>query len=281
MDLKKVIYGRDYVIGGIRGSAVVTDTRFALDSLEGKFKNNPFKVNAGLTFTARQPQPYALTGNANVSNLDIGEILRAASPNENPALETKVTVAAKLNGNGPTLPGLVENIYGQFDITGSRGVLRALGRKGQTVGALSTIVGLIGAARGSDTTVAAAELAAELNEMRFDKFTMHVDRGADLNLKLTSLEFISASTRVTGTGGITSQPKVPIENQPLRVQMKIAGKQHMATVLNKAGLLDGKQDDQGYYTMNTSFELGGTPAKPDSRDLWRIIGEATARALLR
>ncbi|MBI4624458.1 MAG: hypothetical protein HY736_14735, partial [Verrucomicrobia bacterium] len=38
MDLKKVIYGRDYVIGGNRGSAVVTDPRFALDRLEGKFK---------------------------------------------------------------------------------------------------------------------------------------------------------------------------------------------------------------------------------------------------
>jgi hypothetical protein len=281
LDLKKVVYGRDYVIGGVRGSAVVTDTRLALESLEGKFKDNPFKLNAGVTFTARQPQPYALTGNANVSNLDIGEILRAANPKENPALETKVTVAAKLNGQGPNLPGLIENIYGQFDLTGSKGVLRALGRKGQAVGALSSIVGLIGAARGSNTTVAASELAAELNEMRFDKFTLHVDRSADLNLKLTALEFVSASTRVTGTGSITSQPKVPIGNQPLRVQMKIAGKQHMATILNKAGLLDGQQDDQGFYTMNTAFEVSGTPANPNSNDLWRIIGEAAARALLR
>jgi len=247
-------------------------------------------ATAGITFAASKPQPYALTAAANVANLDIGEILRAANPSERPALETKVSVDAKLSGNGATLPTLLEGTYGQFDVGGTKGTLRALGNKGKAVGALSSVVGLLGALQGSDTTVASAELAGELNEMPFDKFTAHVDRGADLDLKLTALEFISPSMRLTGTGGITYQKGVPIDQQPLRVELQLAGKEHLAYVLNKAALLaavqddtgtHGKQDEKGYYLLKTTFILDGTLAKPDSSQLWSLIGQAAARALLR
>jgi len=59
-----------------------------------------------------------------------------------------------------------------------------------------------GAATGSDTTAALAELLSEMNEMKFDRFTMHVERGSDLNLKLTSLEFVSPDKHLTGSGQI-------------------------------------------------------------------------------
>ena len=278
LDVKKILYGRDYAISGVRGTATITDARLALDGLEGKFKENPFKITAGVTFAEQRAQPYALTGDVNVTNLDLGEILRAANPNEKPAIETKVTVLAKLNGNGATLPDLAQNAYGQFDVSGSAGVLRGLGKKGEAVGVASSLLGLLGQAKGSNTTVAVAELTAQLNEMRFDKFTMRVDRGADLNLKLTALEFISAAMRVTGTGSITYQKGVPIDQQPLQVDVKLAGKDHMSLLLNKAGLLDGKQDEKGYATMSRAFSVSGTAAKPDSSQLWRIIGEAAARA---
>jgi len=85
---------------------------------------------------------------------------------------------------------------------------------------------------------------------------------------------------VTGSGGITFQPGVPIQDQALEVQLSLAGKEYMAQLLNRAGLLGGQQDDKGYYPMGTSFTLRGTAAQPDSRDLWRIIGEAAARAAI-
>jgi len=71
-------------------------------------------------------------------------------------------------------------------VTGGKGVLRALGRKGEAVSTVSSIIGIIGAARGSDTTVAVGDLGRALNEMPFDQFKVHVERGADLNLKLTA-----------------------------------------------------------------------------------------------
>jgi hypothetical protein len=278
MNLKRIQYGKDYTISDVLAAAVVDDNRLALDRLEGKFKENPFKVAAAIAFDARQPRPYTLKGTASVTGFDVGAFLRAANPDEPPALESKVSVNAKLAGTGLTLPNLAQNATGQFDVTGSAGVLRALGRKGGAVGKIAKVVGLFGALRGSDTTVAVADLAAELNEMKFDRFSVHAERGADLNLKLTALEFLSAATHITGTGSIEHQPGVALDLQPLHVEVQLAGKDQMATLLNKAGLLGAAKDDKGYSLMSQPFVVTGTLAKPDSSQLWKIAGEAAAKA---
>lgn len=276
-DLKLVKYGRDYTISDIRCTAAIDETRLALDNLGGKFKDNAFKIAAGITFAAKDPQPYTLTGTVDIPGFDVGGFLRATNPNEAPALETKVTIKAKLNGRGATAPDLAENAYGEFDVTGSKGILRALGNNGQVVGAASAVLGLFGALRGSDNAVAMGELAGELKEMPFDRLTMHVDRGADLNLKLTSLEFVSPVTRLTGSGTIQHQKGVSIVNQPLHVELQLAGKGHMAVLLGKLYLLGDQKDDKGYSLMSSPFVVGGTPSKPDSSQLWKIVGSAAAK----
>jgi hypothetical protein len=234
--------------------------------------------------------------------LEIGEILRAANPNEKPAMESRVSVVANLNGNGGTVEDLVNNVYGKFDVQGTQGVLRALGRKGgQTMSAVSSIVGIIGAARGSNTTMAISELTSALAEMRFDNFTMRVERGADLNLKLSTLEFISPIMHLTGTGEVknsttpaaTVRPApgvlavVPnanastassIQNQPMTIQLQLAAKDQLAHLLNRSGVLTQKMDPKGYYLMSQSFTIGGTPANPDSSQLWKFLGSAAASA---
>lgn len=278
LDLKRVVSGPAYVVSPLRGSVTVSQSRIALDGLEGRFNENPFKTSAAITFNAQQAKPYSLSGSADVSNFDLGAILRTANPNEKPAIESKVTVMARLNGNGANLGDLMKGVYGQFDLTGSKGVLRALGRKGQTVSTMSTIVGIIGAARGSNTTMAVAELAQAFNELNFDSFTMKVERAADLSLKVSSIEFISPFMRTTGAGGIAHRGDQPIGNQPMEFTLQFGAKDNLAALLNKAGVLAGQQDEKGYYLMSQRFTIGGTPANPDSTPLWQIIGAAAARA---
>lgn len=283
VDLKRILYGKDYVISGVRGTAVITDSRLSLDGLEGKFKQNPFKVAAGVTFAAPQPKPYTLTGSLNVSNFDVGEFMRAANPNEAPSFESTVTVNAKLNGTGRNTDDLMQNVYGTFGLEGSKGVTRILARKGgagSAVNLASTALSILGAARGSDTTSALGTLASTMNEMKFDKFTMKVERGADLNIKVSTLEFISPIMRLTGSGGLTKTgaPNETIQNQPMKFTFQLAAKDQFAVVLNKAGVLGGNKDEKGYYQMTQTFSIGGTPANPDSSQLWQMLGGAAARA---
>ncbi len=279
-DLKLVKYGRDYTISDIHGAAVVDDTHVALENLEGKFKDNAFKITVGVDFAAKAPQPYTLSGLVKVPGFDVGAFLRATNPNEAPAIETKVAINAKLGGQGATEADLVQNAIGQIDVTGSKGVLRALGKKGETAGTASSLIGLLGAATGSSGTVALGQFTGELKEMPFDHFSMHLERGADLNLKLTSLEFISPVTRITGNGSIQHQKGVEMPNQPLHLEVQLAGKDHMATLLGSLNLLGDQQDDKGYTLMNSPFVIGGTLANPDSSQLWKIVGSAAAKAVV-
>ncbi len=273
-----VYYGPDTVIQGLRGVIALSESQLNLETIEGRLKNDPFKFSGGIAFNAQQPKPYSLTGTGSVANLDLGALLKAANPQEKPTVETKVTAVGRLTGNGANLDDLLQHVQGQFDVTGSGGVLRALGRRGEAVGRVSALIGLVGAIQGSASTQATAELASQLNELSFESVKMKVERGADLDVKLTSLEFLSSTSRVTGTGSISYQEGVPLTKQPLRLQLALAGKGALAQVLNRAGLLTGEQDDREYYSLSRKFSISGTPLSPDAGDLWRFITEAAIRA---
>ena len=293
VDLKRILYGKDYVISGVRGNAMITDTKLSLDGLEGRFKENPFKLAGGVTFASNQSQPYSLTATADVQNFDVGEFLRAATPNEKPALETTATLTARLNGNGGTVADLAKNAYGKFELTGTRGVARYLARKGAAgtaVNVASLGLAILGAAKGSDTTMAIAEIARLLNEVPFDSVKMQVERAPDLSFKLTSMEVVSPIVRMTGSGAVASKSTDDMANAPMNVVLQLGAKGELAHLLGRVGMLAGvqtqtgmqaKMDEKGYALMTRSFTLGGTPSKPDNSALWKILGEAALGAFAR
>jgi len=45
-------------------------------------------------------------------------------------------------------------------------------------------------------------------------------------------------------------------------------------------MLSGKQDEKGYSLMSSPFVIGGTVAKPDSTQLWKILGQVGLGAFL-
>lgn len=275
VDMKHVVYGKDYTITGIRGNATITPSRLALDGLQGQFKNDPFKANAVVTFNPQQAQPYALTGTADLQNLDVGEILRASNPKEQPTFESKVTMQAKVNGNGGTVADLAKNIYGRLELTGTEGVTRILANKGglgsTAVNVASLALAIAGAKNNSQSTTAASELVRFLNEVRFDSLKLQVERGQDLQLKISSIEMIAPFLRLTGSGTVANQPNVSVENQPMNIVLQLGAKGEFAHLLNRRNLLKAEPDDKGYQLMSRTFNVGGTAAKADSSALWKML----------
>jgi hypothetical protein len=64
----------------------------------------------------------------------------------------------------------------------------------------------------------------------------------------------------------------------MNIQLQLGAKDQLALLLNRAGVLGQQTDQRGYYLMTQTFNIGGTPAKPDSSQLWQILGAAAARA---
>ena len=287
LDLKKILYGKDYVISGVRGSADVTPNRLALNSLEGQLKDSPFKANATVDFNAGQPQPYTLTGALNVTGFDVGAFLQARNPNAKPQLETKLTIAAKFDGKGAGPADLAKHVYGVFDVAGSQGVLRILSQKAGT--AINTVAGAEGIAQrfglslGQNTdevTSALTGLAQKFGELPFDKVTAHAERGPDLNLKVTHLEFISADMRLTGGGVIKNEPGVPVDKQPMQLTLSLGAKGDIAFLLNKVHALSGKKDDEGYEMMSRAFTIGGSASQSESSDFWKSLAQVGVQQAL-
>jgi hypothetical protein len=282
VDLKKIEVSPEYTVSAIKGRFAVTDAKLGIDTLEGKFKDNPFKAAGGVTFVATQPKPYTLAASATVTNFDVGEFLRATNPNEKPALESKVSIAAKLDGAGINLGDLVAMTKGEFEVTGGKGVLRALSKKGElAANALSIGLGLLGGGKEKSNTAAYSELVSELAEMNFDSFTLKANRDANLNLNLTTLEFFSPTKRITGKGQVTHQAGKEIPDQPLNLDILLAGKGNTQLLLQRAGVLSGKQDEKGYAPMASSFMLKGTLNKVDNSELWKLLIGAGLGGLLR
>jgi hypothetical protein len=284
VDLKRILYGKDYVISPVRGTAVITDTRLSLDGLEGRFKQNPFKLSGGVTFAPQLPKPYSLTAAADVQNLDIGEILRAAAPNEKPVFETKASLNAQLAGTGANLVDLGKNAYGKFSFTGTEGITRLLARseKASTIANVATLgLAILGAKNNSQGLTAAAELTQLLNEVRFDSVKVQVERAADLSFKLTAIEIVSPILRTSGTGTLASKSTDDIANAPMNIVLQLGAKGALAHALNQGRLLSGQTDDKGYYLMSKTFTIGGTPAKPDRSALWAILLETGLGSFLR
>lgn len=285
VDLKKIVYGKDYTISGVHGTAVVTEDKLSLDGLEGRFKENPFKLAGGVTFAKAQAVPYALTASADVQGLDIGEILRAANPNEQPTFETKASVVAQLHGNGGTLAELAKNAYGKFELNGTQGVTRLLAKRGgasTAVNLASAALAILGATQKNEGTAqaltAASELTRLLNTVRFDSVKVQVERAQDLSFKLTSIEILSPILHTSGNGTVASKSTEDVANAPMNIVLSLGAKGELAYALQRAGLLGTQQDANGYVQMARTFTIGGTPSKPDNSALWAILAQVGLNA---
>ncbi|MEY4940940.1 MAG: hypothetical protein RIQ93_2675, partial [Verrucomicrobiota bacterium] len=281
VNLKNVLYGKNYTINSILGVAVLTPTRLSLEKLEGQFKEKAFKLSGGISFAAQQPKPYTLTAAADVQGLDIGEILRAANPNEKPVFETKASLTALLNGAGGNVTDLFKNAYGKFELSGAQGVTRLLARRGGASAAVNVAsigLAILGASRQSEGFSAAAELTQLLNEVRFDNVKVQVERAADLSFKLTAIEIMSPLLHTSGTGSVASRSTDDIANAPMNIVLQLGAKGQLAYALQRSGLLSDKLDDKGYSLMTRTFTIGGTPAKPDNAALWGILLQTALNA---
>lgn len=283
LDFKRILYGKDYPITELKGLATVTDSKLSLDGISGKLKGDPFKIVGGVSYAASQPKPYTLGLTANLHELDIGGILLSVNPNEKPGVETRASLAVSLNGTGATVADL-RNTYGTFSVSGTQGVLRMLAQKGKVATAtnvLSTGLAILGAAKGSNTTVAIGEFISVFNELPFDSVKFNLERGADLKFRLTTMEVLSPTIHLKGSGALETTDPEKIADAPWNVVFQMGTKGSLQHLMGRAGLLGQAIDEKGYNVMSRQFKLGGTPAKTDSSDLWKILGEAALGMLAR
>jgi hypothetical protein len=273
VDLGRVVLETEELIG-VRAALVCDPRQLALEQFSAKTKSGALEAKFGVTFDGARSAPYALQGNCAFPGFDLGAWLRAANPAEEPAIETVLDVTAKVEGQGANLDALLGGVRGEFVLKGGPGTLRIKDKKVEAASALGGLVlGLLSKEKQQKPAVAAgAQLVEELREFRFDQLDVSLLRGDDLNLQLRTIDVRSAEKRLSGAGIARHVAGRTIDEYPLELEMRLAGKGNFGALLDQASLLDGSKDELGYLRLRQQFTVTGTLAEPNWKKMLGMLG---------
>ena len=209
---------------------------------------------------------YRLSGNLDGRDVDTGRLLRALDPARAPVLEGVLTFSGQMSGEAASLAGLGEAVMGELSFSSRGGVLRALsfdlGPAAQVgSGVVGLVAGFIGGewAQGvAQMTQAAIGLSTTLSAIRFDQFSGKLERTATRDYRIANLALIAPTLRLTGGGGISYQPEVPVWRQPLSVELLIGARDATATQLQQLRMLGTTADSLGFTPLVRPVRIQGT-----------------------
>jgi hypothetical protein len=276
--LKKVVYGQ-FEVNDIAGDFKIGPGALALNQLRAVLGSGGAATLAGtVNFAGNAPQPYALKANIAVSDVDSAPLFRVLNPSKPPTVEGKFNLTSQLTGNGLNVVDLGQQAQGNATLTSKSGIFRGLAKSGGTEvvsGGLS-LGGILGK---SKQLTALGELITTLQEFPYDQINVQCTRGQSLDVQLEDFSVISQQLRLTGTGTLTYEKGKPMLGQSLAMQIKMGVRGDIGTLMDTVGKTSDRTDDLGYTEIDRPIKIGGTPANPDTSDLYAFLKEAGASAL--
>jgi hypothetical protein len=279
VDLKRLVLESEEVTG-VQATFVCDATKLQLEKLMATTKSAALEAAFGVAFDAARSAPYALKGSFKFPGFDLGAWLRAASPDEEPTMEAVLDIDAKVEGQGNNLDDLLAGVRGEFVLKGGAGVLRIKDKRVEAASQLGGLVlGLLSKEKQQKPAVAAgAQLVEEMREFRFERIDISLLRGEDMNLQFRSIDVRSAEKRLSGSGKARHVAGLSIDDYPIDLEMRLAGKGNFGSLLEQAKLLDGTKDDLGYFPVRQAFVVSGTVGEPNWKKMLVTLGAGSRSA---
>jgi len=261
----------------IRGTLAVDEDALTLAGGSANFGDaSASRLDGVLEFTREAARPYALRATVALDHLDFAPLFQAMNPDKPPAIEGRFDITGRLTGSGEGLQDILEGAQGDLKLSSKDGRFRALRTDilesvkqvpSKLVGALDTVTSLFGK-KSENIGTALVESAKEISEIHYDQMGISVERGPDMDLRLTEFTLIAPEERLAGKGTIAHAEGVPIRDQALSVDLEMGARGHLARILDLVGLLKEGQDALGYRQLNQPIHLGGSLRNIDQSQ-WR------------
>lgn len=277
LDIARVVLDTEE-LAGVQATLVCDERQLVLENLAASAKGTPLAAKLAVNFDSAKPAPYTLAGNCTFPGFDLGAWLRAANPDEEPAIESVLNIDAKMEGQGANLDDLLAGLRGDFVLQGGPGVLRVKDKKVETASALGGLVlGLLSKDKQQKPAVAVgAQLIEEMREFRFERFEVSLQRSADMDLQFRAIDLRSAQKRLSGAGKARHLAGRTIDEYPLELEMWLAGKDDFAALLEQGRLLDGTKDELGYSRLRQPFAVSGTVGAPNWKKMLALLAAGLA-----
>jgi hypothetical protein len=291
--LKKVVYNEQLTVSEIGGTVKIDGGALKLEvGHAGLDQGGNLKFDGRLSFAPKESEPYALEAESVVKDLDAARLFRALDPGKAPTIEGKFKLESQLSARSASLSLLAGRLQGKTQVSSTGGIFRALradlaDKVQRSQSTVAVIGGLLGAVTGKEKlsdyanrTQNVTDIAQTLAEIPFDQLSLAVTRDAQLNLRLQDFSLISPEVRLGGTGEIRAVAGTDLAKQPLDLRLQLGARGHLADLMNRASLLDGKKDDLGYVGFTVPVHVGGTLSNPDTSELKAALVKAAAGSLL-
>ncbi len=261
-------------------------------------RTNIAKVEGTLTFDPRSASPYALTGKANLNEVDVAPLFPGSGPDKVPGLEGRFSVTGTVAGSGGNLRELIANTREEFHLSSTNGILRLLATSvadsipeastpvTDTLNSVGSAVGTLLGKRGelengknpvSKTADAVISFTYEITEIGYDRIAITAVRSPDGLIGLTQIELTAPDEHLVGSGAIAAAPGRPLLTRPLSADLKFAFRGRAAELLAKGGALSAHKDALGYTLLGEPIHLAGSVAHLDLSGWHDYLAKAATR----
>jgi hypothetical protein len=269
--LKKVIYGQ-FEVNDIAGDLKIGPDALALDQLSAVLgSGGKAKLAGAVNFAGDAPEPYSLKANVAVSDVDSAPLFRALDPSKPPTVEGKFNLLGQVTSNGLNAADLGQQAQGDMALTSKSGIFRGLAKNTGT-NVIATGLGFAG-----NELAAVGQLTTALQEFHYDQINVQLTRDPSLDVHLKDFSVISQGLRIVGTGTITYEKGKPILDQSLSMQIQMGARDEYATLFNSIRKLSSETDELGYTKASRPIKITGTPAHPDTNDLYKFLAEGAGQ----
>lgn len=271
-DLQRVLFDT-LEIKQLQGAFEMTPDRMELKSLNAIILDAPASAKGALLYTQGV---YELGATVNISQFDLGNYL-ATTSGKKPAATGIFLLDSQIQGKAASMHTIGDTMTGRVSLLSESGAfygLRSMGDLTETIGG-DFIGGILGTANdltGGKVGVlnVGKQVINFLREVPYDVMQLNAVRGEDLNLQLNDIQVINPQAFIYGQGMVTHKEGVPLPEQPMTIKLTLAAKGDLAKALNTLGLLTEEEAGSGYM-IGPTFEIKGTLAAPDTKDVLKVL----------
>ncbi len=256
----------------------VEEAKLTVDPLSAEFTGAPLKADTVITFTQGSNNPYDLVSNLTFTEFDLGKFLVDGQRGKVAPVTGMFNVKGQATGQGPTMNVLMQQLQGAFNLEGRNGSLRMLASTpgGNEVGqALQGVAGIASLITGGENKQVntISEITQLLQQLDYNRMTLDVKRGQDLNINLNEIALIGNQIKLTGNGVVTHVAGTSVTKQPLKAEMLLLAKGSTAEMFQEVKMLTDVQDSDGFYQA-FRFPITGTLSSPNYDKLKERLGQA-------
>jgi hypothetical protein len=270
----------------VRGTLVLEPQVLRIESgMAATGESSAMRFDGDLAFAAGAPAPYSLKATVSANNVDSAPLFSALDSSKPPAVEGLFDIEAHVSSSGAGLRDLVDRLQGDCKLASKDGRFRALRTDAiesvkqapsALIDALDTVSSLFGK-KTDKIGDAFVEAAGGLSEIHYDQMNISAERGTDLDIRFTEISLLAPEVRISGAGRIAFAEGVPVEWQPLSVDLDMGVRGKLGAVLGIIGMLNDGRDELGYTQLYQPIHLGGTLSNIDHSQWKEMLIQAPLR----